>query len=74
MSAFPLIAGSEFAWRWVPAERPTFARDLSEDERHVLLEHGTKTPFCGVFKAVSAARASQLRALSSEEPARATRS
>ena len=23
--------------------------DLSEDERHVLLEHGTEAPFCGVF-------------------------
>ena len=25
------------------------AADLSEDERHVLLEHGTEAPFCGVF-------------------------
>jgi peptide-methionine (R)-S-oxide reductase len=25
------------------------ASDLSEDERHVLLEHGTEAPFCGVF-------------------------
>ena len=23
--------------------------DLSDDERHVLLEHGTEAPFCGVF-------------------------
>jgi peptide-methionine (R)-S-oxide reductase len=23
--------------------------DLSEDEKHVLLEHGTEAPFCGVF-------------------------
>jgi len=23
--------------------------DLSEDERHVLLEHGTEAPFCGIF-------------------------
>ena len=23
--------------------------DLSEDEKHVLLEHGTESPFCGVF-------------------------
>ena len=23
--------------------------DLSEEERHVLLEHGTEAPFCGVF-------------------------
>ena len=23
--------------------------DLSEDERQVLLEHGTEAPFCGVF-------------------------
>ena len=25
------------------------AADLSDDERHVLLEHGTEAPFCGVF-------------------------
>ena len=25
------------------------AADLSEDERRVLLEHGTETPFCGLF-------------------------
>ena len=23
--------------------------DLSEDERQVLLEHGTEAPFCGIF-------------------------
>ena len=23
--------------------------DLSEDERHLLLEHGEEAPFCGVF-------------------------
>jgi peptide-methionine (R)-S-oxide reductase len=23
--------------------------DLSDDERHVLLEHGTEAPFCGIF-------------------------
>jgi peptide-methionine (R)-S-oxide reductase len=25
------------------------AADLSDDERHVLLEHGTEAPFCGIF-------------------------
>jgi peptide-methionine (R)-S-oxide reductase len=25
------------------------AADLTDDERHVLLEHGTEAPFCGVF-------------------------
>ena len=25
------------------------ARDLTDEERHVLLEHGTEAPFCGVF-------------------------
>jgi peptide-methionine (R)-S-oxide reductase len=25
------------------------AADLNEDERHVLLEHGTEAPFCGAF-------------------------
>ena len=25
------------------------AADLSEEERHVLLDHGTEAPFCGVF-------------------------
>ena len=23
--------------------------DLSDEERHVLLEHGTEAPFCGIF-------------------------
>ena len=23
--------------------------DLNEEEKHVLLEHGTEAPFCGVF-------------------------
>jgi peptide-methionine (R)-S-oxide reductase len=27
----------------------SLAADLSEDERRVLLEHGTETPFCGLF-------------------------
>jgi len=30
-------------------ELQTLVADLSEDERHVLLEHGTEAPFCGVF-------------------------
>src|SRR5687768_9508094 len=30
-------------------ERRRLAADLSEDERHVLLEHGTEAPFCGIF-------------------------
>ncbi|ASY71912.1 Peptide methionine sulfoxide reductase MsrB (plasmid) [Sinorhizobium fredii CCBAU 83666] len=25
------------------------AADLSREERHLLLEHGEETPFCGVF-------------------------
>ena len=25
------------------------AADLSDEERHVLLEHGTEAPFCGIF-------------------------
>ena len=27
----------------------TLVADLSDEERHVLLEHGTEAPFCGVF-------------------------
>ena len=27
----------------------TLAADLTDEERHVLLEHGTEAPFCGVF-------------------------
>jgi peptide-methionine (R)-S-oxide reductase len=30
-------------------ERSDLAADLSDEERHVLLEHGTEAPFCGVF-------------------------
>ena len=30
-------------------ERRQLASDLSDEERHVLLEHGTEAPFCGVF-------------------------
>ena len=31
--------------------------DLSEDERHVLLDHGTEAAFCGVFLGVDWAAA-----------------
>jgi peptide-methionine (R)-S-oxide reductase len=31
----------------VPAERERLARDLSAEERRVLLDHGTEPPFCG---------------------------
>ena len=30
-----------------PAERERLARDLSPEERRVLLDHGTEPPFCG---------------------------
>ena len=30
-------------------ERRELESALSEEERHVLLEHGTEAPFCGVF-------------------------
>ena len=30
-------------------ERQALEADLSDEERHVLLEHGTESPFCGVF-------------------------
>ena len=30
-------------------DRRVLEADLSDDERHVLLEHGTEAPFCGVF-------------------------
>ena len=30
-----------------PAERDRLARDLSPEERRVLLDHGTEPPFCG---------------------------
>lgn len=32
-----------------PAEFTDLLSDLSDEERHVLLEHGTEAPFCGVF-------------------------
>jgi peptide-methionine (R)-S-oxide reductase len=31
------------------AQLPALESDLSDEERHVLLEHGTEAPFCGVF-------------------------
>jgi peptide-methionine (R)-S-oxide reductase len=31
------------------AEFANLVSDLSQEERHVLLEHGTEAPFCGVF-------------------------
>jgi peptide-methionine (R)-S-oxide reductase len=31
------------------AELGALAADLSEEERHVLLDHGTEAPFCGVL-------------------------
>ena len=30
-------------------ELEVLVADLTEDERHVLLDHGTEAPFCGVF-------------------------
>ena len=30
-------------------QRRDLESDLSDEERHVLLEHGTEAPFCGVF-------------------------
>ena len=30
-------------------QRRALEADLSDEERHVLLEHGTEAPFCGVF-------------------------
>jgi peptide-methionine (R)-S-oxide reductase len=32
-----------------PDRLRTLEADLSDEERHVLLEHGTEAPFCGVF-------------------------
>ncbi len=32
-----------------PARIEALAQDLSPDERHVILHHGTERPFCGVF-------------------------
>jgi peptide-methionine (R)-S-oxide reductase len=31
------------------AQRSAIVSRLTEDERHVLLQHGTEAPFCGVF-------------------------
>ena len=31
------------------ADRRRLEADLSDEERHVLLEHGTEAPFCGIF-------------------------
>lgn len=42
MTAFDLTAPTE-------ADRSRLAASLSEEERHVLLRHGTEAPFCGVF-------------------------
>ncbi|WP_162409884.1 peptide-methionine (R)-S-oxide reductase MsrB, partial [Pseudoxanthomonas daejeonensis] len=32
-----------------PAQQETLVAGLSQDERRVLLQHGTEAPFCGVF-------------------------
>jgi peptide-methionine (R)-S-oxide reductase len=40
------------AWDLTPpdaAQRQRLEASLSAEERHVLLEHGTERPFCGVF-------------------------
>ena len=42
MSAFDLTPPS-------PAQRQPLIDDLGDDERRVLLEHGTEAAFCGVF-------------------------
>jgi peptide-methionine (R)-S-oxide reductase len=42
MSEFNLTPPSE-------AQRARIIAGLSDEERHVLLEHGTEAPFCGVF-------------------------
>jgi peptide-methionine (R)-S-oxide reductase len=42
MAGFDLSPPSE-------AQRRALEAGLSEDERHVLLQHGTERPFCGVF-------------------------
>lgn len=31
------------------AQLQRLVADLSDEEKHVLLEHGTEAPFCGVF-------------------------
>jgi peptide-methionine (R)-S-oxide reductase len=42
MSAFDLTPPGD-------NDRRRLESDLSDEERHVLLEHGTEAPFCGVF-------------------------
>ncbi|HJR75274.1 MAG TPA: peptide-methionine (R)-S-oxide reductase MsrB [Luteimonas sp.] len=42
MTAFDLTPPTE-------AQRRELAAALSDEERHVLLAHGTEAPFCGVF-------------------------
>src|SRR4029453_13449529 len=42
-------------------ERRRLESDLSDDERHVLLEHGTEAPFCGIFLEGKGAGASPAR-------------
>lgn len=42
MTHFSLTPPSE-------AQRAQISAGLSEEERHVLLQHGTEAPFCGVF-------------------------
>src|SRR5688572_33491196 len=43
---------TETDWDLTPPDeqqRRRLEADLSDEERHVLLEHGTEAPFCGVF-------------------------
>ena len=42
MSAFDLTPPTD-------AQRQALTSDLNEEERRVLLQHGTEAPFCGVF-------------------------
>jgi peptide-methionine (R)-S-oxide reductase len=42
MSAFDLTPPTD-------AQRQTLTSSLNEEERRVLLQHGTEAPFCGVF-------------------------
>ena len=42
MTAFDLTPPTD-------AQRTALIAGLSEDERRVLLQHGTEAPFCGVF-------------------------
>lgn len=37
-----------------PAQRERLVADLTDEERHVILEHGTERPFCGVFNEAKA--------------------